>query len=91
VTDLLVAGPYMPEYRCNASLLGSMNQRLIDLAELRGSGTSVQRHLPQMIEIVITPDGTCTATGFPEDAFFKGFEEQGMIKQDSMYVSLQSS
>jgi anaerobic ribonucleoside-triphosphate reductase activating protein len=91
VTDLLVAGPFISGLQCHASLLGSLNQRLVDLSEIRGSGMSVQKPPPQMIEIVISPDGTCTATGFPEETFFKGFEEQGMIKQDSTYVSLQPS
>lgn len=91
VTDILVAGPYVSGLQCHASLLSSTNQRILDLGALRAGRTSAKRPPQRMIEIIIAPDGTCTATGFPEDTFLKVFEEQGMIKQDSRYVSLQST
>jgi anaerobic ribonucleoside-triphosphate reductase activating protein len=67
VTDLLIAGPYVPVLRCTDSLKGSTNQEIIPLSgriavpagepeEAQGTGTA---------EFTISADGTITATGFP--------------------------
>jgi len=69
VTDLLIAGPYIPSLKCNIPWIGSSNQRIIPLT---GSIALPTPQLPlsgHAAEFTIHPDGTLTATGFPEGTF----------------------
>jgi anaerobic ribonucleoside-triphosphate reductase activating protein len=72
-TDLLVAGPYMPALSCTAPLIGSKNQTVIRLSD-RIPVIAVQ---PQKegatVEFTIAPDGTLTATGFPDHRLMQAF------------------
>ena len=69
VTDLLIAGPYIPSLKCETPLIGSSNQRIIQLNDslaVHASYTPVSGHVT---EFTIYADGTLTATGFPEARF----------------------
>ncbi|MDO9549848.1 MAG: 4Fe-4S single cluster domain-containing protein [Methanoregula sp.] len=71
VTDLLVAGPYIPSLKCETPLIGSSNQRIVPLTD---AITLPESHFPgsgQVAEFTIHPDGTLTATGFPEARFVR--------------------
>ncbi|PKL69158.1 MAG: hypothetical protein CVV30_06155 [Methanomicrobiales archaeon HGW-Methanomicrobiales-1] len=72
VTDLLVAGPYIPALKCNTPLIGSSNQRIIPLTDtiaLPESHASLSAASGQVTEFTIYANGTLTATGFPEARF----------------------
>jgi anaerobic ribonucleoside-triphosphate reductase activating protein len=74
VTDLLVAGPYIPALKCDTPLIGSSNQRIIPLTDtiaLPESYTSISAASGHVAEFTIYADGTLTATGFPEARFVR--------------------
>ncbi len=71
-TDLLIAGPYISSMKCNDPWIGSSNQRIIPLTDtitLPASSTHASGH---PAEFTVHPDGTLTATGFPDRQFVKG-------------------
>jgi anaerobic ribonucleoside-triphosphate reductase activating protein len=74
VTDLLIAGPYIPSLQCDTPWIGSSNQRIIPLTDTIAASES-HASLPaasgQVAEFTIYADGTLTATGFPEARFVK--------------------
>lgn len=61
--DLLIDGPFVQSERCNEPYRGSKNQRLIFL-----TGRIRQEDITgnQTAELTLSPDGSLTATGFPE-------------------------
>jgi anaerobic ribonucleoside-triphosphate reductase activating protein len=71
VTDLLIAGPYIPSLKCDIPGIGSSNQRIIPLTDaitLPEHPSPVSGHVA---EFTIHTDGTLTATGFPDSRFVK--------------------
>jgi anaerobic ribonucleoside-triphosphate reductase activating protein len=71
VTDLLVAGPFIKELRCEDPLLGSSNQELIHLTGALLSSFSPAGGGRAQTEVTISPDGSLTTTGFPEPGFME--------------------
>ncbi|MHB8163768.1 MAG: 4Fe-4S single cluster domain-containing protein [Methanoregula sp.] len=74
VTDLLIAGPYIPSLKCDIPWIGSSNQRIIALTDtipLPESHASLSTTSGHLAEFTIHTDGTLTATGFPEARFVK--------------------
>ncbi len=72
VTDLLIAGPYIPSMKCDTPWIGSSNQRIIPLTgniALPACHPSVSGNI---VEFTVHTDGTLTATGFPDTRFVKG-------------------
>lgn len=71
VTDLLIAGPYVAGLAEADPLKGSSNQVVIPLsARIPVPGGNGPRHpAGSRTEFTISPDGSITATGFPEPAF----------------------
>ncbi len=72
VTDLLIAGPYIPSLKCDTPLIGSSNQRIIPLTGIitvPAPHPTVSEHVA---EFTIHNDGMLTATGFPDARFVKG-------------------
>ncbi len=66
VTDLLVAGPYIPSLRCTGSLKGSTNQQIVPLSG-RISVTADEGIIRGgTAEFTISPEGAITTTGFPD-------------------------
>lgn len=63
-TDLLVAGPYVPESAPGQGLCGSSNQRPIILSERIPAG-SVQDRRGTEVEYTVRMGGEITTTGFP--------------------------
>jgi anaerobic ribonucleoside-triphosphate reductase activating protein len=65
VTDLLVAGPFIPDIPPVSRLTGSGNQQVISL----NGAISLQDHASpgpaNLVEYTISPDGILTTTGFP--------------------------
>lgn len=71
VTDLLIAGPYIQSLKCETPWIGSSNQRVIALTD---TIILPALHLPvfgQIAEFTIHPDGSLTASGFPDTGFVK--------------------
>lgn len=65
LTDLLIAGPFVQELRCDLALRGSRNQTLHFLSNRY---TSLKAQLEQdsnSVELVIDLSGRITMTGFP--------------------------
>ncbi|MDO9323443.1 MAG: 4Fe-4S single cluster domain-containing protein [Methanoregula sp.] len=76
VTDLLIAGPFIPSLKCNTPWVGSSNQKIIPLT---GNITMPESHPPvsaHVTEFTIHADGTLTATGFPERHFVKALADR---------------
>ncbi|WAC04928.1 MAG: 4Fe-4S single cluster domain-containing protein [Methanoregula sp.] len=67
VTDLLIAGPYIAENRCDSALFGSSNQSLIFLTSRFKGHPDLGRAATQKTEFIIGPDGTVITTGFPDN------------------------
>jgi anaerobic ribonucleoside-triphosphate reductase activating protein len=65
VTDLLIAGPYIPSLQCTGSLRGSSNQQLVPLS---GRISGELQPWENREEFTISTDGEITATGFPDMA-----------------------
>jgi anaerobic ribonucleoside-triphosphate reductase activating protein len=71
VTDLLIAGPYIPSLNCRKPLLGSSNQELIFLT---GNNTCPAVHGEESaedVEVTVSREGIITATGFPHYRFVR--------------------
>lgn len=69
VTDLLVAGPYLPDLGCDSPLLGSSNQQLIPLTGNIPVPARSPATTGHSTELTIRPDGSLVATGFPDIGF----------------------
>jgi anaerobic ribonucleoside-triphosphate reductase activating protein len=73
VTDLLIAGPYVPEKKCSAPYIGSSNQQVVQLTGAitvpHGAGPLGYGN----VEFTITPEGSVITTGFPDPAFATRF------------------
>ena len=64
VTDLLVAGPFIPRLRCDAPMVSSSNQQLVHLT---GRLEGREKECPDagdITEFSISPGGVVTATGY---------------------------
>jgi len=68
VTDLLIAGPYIPSLRCTDSLKGSENQQIVSLSGriAVSAGARETKTRGGTAEFTISADGTITTTGFPD-------------------------
>ncbi len=73
VTDLLVAGPYIPALHCNNdSLLASSNQKLVSLTgRIPVPDRSHPREKGKETEFTIQPGGEIFVTGFPGTGFVR--------------------
>ena len=71
VTDILIAGPYIPSLKCNTPWIGSSNQKIIPITSTITMPESYPPFPGHAAEFTIYPDGTLTATGFPEGPFVK--------------------
>jgi len=71
VTDLLIAGPYIPSLRCTDSLKGSSNQRIIPLSGRITMPSHVEDTRCIRTEFTIAADGSITTSGFPETGFLR--------------------
>ncbi|MDO9326368.1 MAG: 4Fe-4S single cluster domain-containing protein [Methanoregula sp.] len=69
VTDLLIAGPYIPSLKCNIPWIGSSNQRIIPLTNTITQSGHDSAISGQVAEFTIHANGTLTATGFPDGQF----------------------
>jgi anaerobic ribonucleoside-triphosphate reductase activating protein len=67
VTDLLIAGPYIAENRCDSAFLGSSNQSLVFLSSRLKGHPDLNGTATQKTEFIIRPDGTLITTGFPDN------------------------
>jgi anaerobic ribonucleoside-triphosphate reductase activating protein len=76
VTDLLVAGPYIPEHACCHPLLASSNQELIWPNGERRIKTSDLGSDGAVSEFVIYPDGRIISTGFPSERLIQGISQE---------------
>jgi anaerobic ribonucleoside-triphosphate reductase activating protein len=72
VTDLLIAGPYIPSLKCDTPLTGSSNQKIIPLTGMITVPASHSTVSENVAEFTIHTDGMLTATGFPDTRFVKG-------------------
>ena len=74
VTDLLIAGPYIPELSSSDPVKGSSNQEVISLGTsmpyFRGNHQSDP--VNSSAEFTISPDGIITTTGFPPPSLIGG-------------------
>lgn len=73
VTDLLIAGPYIPSLACTAPLIGSSNQSVLRLSDRILPAVSQMHESSSTVEFTISPDGTLTATGFPTGRLVQAF------------------
>jgi anaerobic ribonucleoside-triphosphate reductase activating protein len=71
VTDLLIAGPYIPTLKCDTPWIGSSNQRIIPLTDTITLPAPQSPASGHVAEFTIHCDGTLTATGFPDARFVK--------------------
>ncbi|WP_428369009.1 4Fe-4S single cluster domain-containing protein [Methanoregula sp.] len=65
MTDLLIAGPYIPSCAPAHPFAGSGNQCILPLNGNLASGTAVPVTPIRQAEYTILPDGSITVTGFP--------------------------
>lgn len=65
LTDLLIAGPFVQELRCDLALRGSWNQTLHFLSDRYISLKSQLAHDSNSVELLIDASGRITLTGFP--------------------------
>lgn len=72
VTDLLIAGPYISTLKCDEPWIGSSNQRIIPLTDTIPLPISPAYASGHAAEFTVHPDGTLTATGFPDRQFVTG-------------------
>ncbi|HEY3426090.1 MAG TPA: 4Fe-4S single cluster domain-containing protein [Negativicutes bacterium] len=66
VCDLLVAGRFIAEQRCNLPLRGSANQQLIFLTEKLRNHPELTLADGQLVEYIIDEAGNLVVTGFQE-------------------------
>jgi len=73
VTDLLIAGPYVPAFRCSDdSLIASSNQTIADLTgQIPVPGRSLPRRMGKLVEFTIRPDGRILVSGFPDSGLVR--------------------
>jgi anaerobic ribonucleoside-triphosphate reductase activating protein len=76
VTDLLIAGPYIPSLRCDTPWIGSSNQQIIPLTGTIALPAPRPPVSGQVAEFTIHADGTLTATGFPDTRFVNGLAQR---------------
>jgi anaerobic ribonucleoside-triphosphate reductase activating protein len=65
VTDLLVAGPFIPNIPPVSRLAGSGNQQVISLTGAISLRDDAYPGTQNLVEYTIAPDGILTTTGFP--------------------------
>lgn len=71
VTDLLIAGPYIPDLSCRKPLIGSSNQELIFLTGNRACPPMDSEENTGEIEVTVSRDGNISTTGFPPCRFIR--------------------
>ena len=71
ITDLLIAGPYIPSLRCTDSLQGSSNQQVIPLSGRITVPAHAEDARSTRTEFTIEADGSIITSGFPETAFLQ--------------------
>jgi anaerobic ribonucleoside-triphosphate reductase activating protein len=71
VTDILVAGPYIPSLDCKKPFIGSSNQELICLTGKIALHPEESKDGTEDIEFTVSCDGNIIATGFPRDHFVR--------------------
>ena len=76
VTDLLIAGPYVPSLRCSSSLRSSSNQEILPLTGAIEIPRSLTPENGPCTEFTISPDGSLTTTGFPDRQFLQQMASQ---------------
>ena len=72
--DLVIAGPFVLEKRVTESLRGSSNQELLFLSD-RIKPEDIQK---RSIEVMITPDGQLTMSGFPSKKLTTAIRREGI-------------
>jgi anaerobic ribonucleoside-triphosphate reductase activating protein len=74
VTDLLIAGPYIASRACPGPLRGSENQQVVALGSRLAAAAQPCRGEKGkgLAEFTIAPDGTITASGFPDHSIRYG-------------------
>ena len=73
VTDLLIAGPYVPALSCAKPFIGSANQEVIRLSDRIPPITVMPEEKNAEVEFTIDSEGTLTATGFPDVQLLQAF------------------
>ncbi|MFY9799962.1 MAG: 4Fe-4S single cluster domain-containing protein [Methanoregula sp.] len=71
VTDLLVAGPYIPSLDCKKPLAGSSNQELISLTGKIAVPHGDNKDNTEDVEFTVSPEGNIITTGFPRYHFVR--------------------
>jgi anaerobic ribonucleoside-triphosphate reductase activating protein len=71
VTDLLIAGPYIPSLSCRKPWVGSSNQQLVFLTGTITIPSADCKHTAENVELTVSREGTITATGFPSIQFVR--------------------
>lgn len=71
VTDLLIAGPYVPSLSCTKPWIGSSNQQLVFLTGTLEDPSAGCEYDSGEVELTISHEGTITATGFPSNQFVR--------------------
>jgi anaerobic ribonucleoside-triphosphate reductase activating protein len=66
VTDLLIAGPYVPAFSCTEPFISSANQEVIRLSDRIPDAALLPKERSAEVEFTIDSEGTLTATGFPD-------------------------
>ena len=69
VTDLLIAGPFIPSLQCSSTLRGSSNQDIVPITGAIEIPLSLAQESGTCMEFTIAPDGSLTTTGFPDRQF----------------------
>jgi anaerobic ribonucleoside-triphosphate reductase activating protein len=72
-TDLLIAGPYVPALSCARPYIGSANQEVIRLSDRISPVPDMPEEESAEVEFTIDPEGTLTATGFPDVRLIQAF------------------
>ncbi len=71
VTDLLIAGPYIPSLSCTKPWIGSSNQQLVFLTGTLENPSGGSEYVSGEVELIVSHEGTITATGFPSNQFVR--------------------
>jgi anaerobic ribonucleoside-triphosphate reductase activating protein len=71
VTDILVAGPYIPSLNCKKPLIGSSNQELISLTGKIAFSPKESKDDTEDVEFTVSHEGNIIATGFPREHFVR--------------------
>lgn len=71
VTDMLVAGPYVPQLHAECGPAASSNQEVIDLSCKSGPCQPAAAGPVRTAEITIKPDGEVVATGYPDEGLIR--------------------